>query len=342
MPEMLTANALGFPSPRVLSLAINQWSAESTNFIGGSILPAINHDAPTIEWDELAGISGMTQVSAMDADALAVAKQILRTYKEDPFVFKEIDWLEESDLLRVRMRGMFNRLAGEQLAMDQARRLSLRLDVRDEWLTWKAIQGSLAIDENNVKRTITYGVQTPSAPSTKWDTVASATPIDNIQAWLGLFDGVGGGNVRCYYGRAVANALSQNAQVRDLAKQSGFAANIGISPGQVHSLISKFVGNVDSMQMYKEGFLNSAGSFEPFIGAKNFVMICDPPQGQPLGNLVSTLSVRNGGVNNPRPGRWAVVHDKVSEAGRYGLEAGKNQVPVIYFPKCIIVVQVLT
>lgn len=339
--EALSANSLGLPSPRRNLLLAQKWNPDSKFHIGSQIIPEYKHDMPFAEWDEEEGVFGLAQASAMGAKPLNVVKEAFKTYREDPFVWKESDWIDESGLLRVRMAGTFNQLAGQQAIVKMQRRLNIRLDSRLEQQRWAAIQGSNVVNENNVKRTITYAVQTPAAPTIPWDTVATAIPVDNIQAWLALFDGVGAGNVRCYYGRAVGNALAQNAMIRDLAKQSGFALDIGISQGQVSSLISKAVGDIESMQMYTQGYKNSSGTFTPFIGAKNFVMVVSPPQGQPLGNFVTTPALQNGGIASPKAGRYAVTHDKINDEARYGMTVGYHGIPVLYFPTCIIVVQVL-
>lgn len=338
--EAFTANSLGFPSPRRIGFLAQQWSSQNDS-VGQLLLPEFKHNMPFFEWDEEEGVAGMTNVSAMDADAVRIAQEALNTYREDPFVFKERAWLNEGALLRVRMAGTLDKMAGQTAVVKMQRRLNMRLDVRLAQQRWATLTGSNAIAESGVHRTVNWGIQTPGAPSTTWDQIATATPVDNLQGWLGLFDGVSEGGVRVFYGRNVANALAQNAQIRDLAKHSGFSKSIGITNTQVSALVSQFVGDIDSMQMYQAGYRNASKVFTPYIHPKKIVMVATPPMGQPLGNYITTPTIKNGGIGSPQGGRYSVPLDKIQEEGRYGMEVGYHGIPILFFPLCILVVQVL-
>jgi len=339
MPDLNLPSALGFPGPRLIQSLVELWSPNPANHIGAQILPELKWDMPFIEWDELAGVEGMTNAHSLDADVKATIMEVLKTYKENPFYWREVAWLKESDLLTARMMGSLNPKAGMQLYMRTHKSLNTRLDTRREWCRWQALTGSLAIDENGVKRTLTYGVQAPAAPSVTWDTVATADPMADLQTYLALLDGWSSGNARIYYGRDVGNALSQNAKVRSLASASGFAKELSASNvGQ--ALVSAMTGDIESMQLYKEGY-KSGGNFAPFIPAKHIVIVGNSPDSEPIGHHVTTLAVQNGGLANPRAGRFEKTMDKLDEKGKFGVLVGENSVPIIKHPKCVIKLQVL-
>jgi len=331
-------SSLGYPRPQVIEGYVEKWRPNTAQFIGMQMLPMKNWGFQTVEWDELAKITGRTAAMPQNGEPQDIPHRVLKSYTERPFHFGDSMRLHETDILNTRALGKLDQLAGRQLVMTMTDNLQVRLDSLIEWSTWKALSGSLAIDENGVKRTITYSANFAATPTagTLWSDTTNADPIANLQAWVDNFRGKAGGNrVRCFYNRSVAKLLSQNAKVRDLLKYNAPVLQVG--PDNVGNLIAPLIGGVMSLEVYDGGY-DLSDTYTTFIPDNKIIMIADCPTGGTLpvlGNWVSTPSVRNGGME-PRPGRWVQVWDEWMEpVPSYRQATGIYGVPIIRYPQCV-------
>lgn len=333
-------NSLALPSATEIDGFVRAWQPDESMQIGGNadLLPMKENALPTIRWDEKGAINGMTPAVALGTKAPLLAHRTLTNRSEVPMYFGEQQHLSEEDFLNIRMAGTLNRLAGQQLVDDGTEELLVRLFTRIEWSRWQALRGSLALDENGIKRTVTYSTTSISNPSTLWSVVATADPIANVMAWALLFRGKGTGPLRVYYNRKVATYLAQNAVVRDLVKANGMAPKLGVL--SIGDILNTLIGDVQFIQ-YDEGYLVS-GTFTPYIADNEVILVKAPPAGQQLGAWVTTPTVRNGGIANPRPGRygWAKDETQNSEVPRYKYGVGIHGIPVLYFPQNVAKVQI--
>lgn len=331
-------NELGIPTQGVLTDLVRYWVEQAEPGVEAMILPDEMVYSSFYEWmAESANADGMTPARALGAAVRRLGHSDMTLNRENPFAWSESSEINESTLINLFGQLRFRNYPGEDETQRRARKLFLRLLKRFKHLRWAALSGSVAIDSNGVKRTINYGVQTPSSPGTMWETVASANIIANIQSYCALFDGVGGGKIRAYYGRTVANYMSQNAGIRDLAKQCGLAASLG--PANVgKALLTAFAGNLEDAQMVTDGY-RSGGSFIPFVPDKKLILVSDTPDGMALGKLVHTLRIGNGEI---APGPYTQIDDNLREKKSISVEVGCNSVPVLQHPQCVAVVQVVT
>lgn len=325
-------NSLGLPSPQFLGGYFEKWSPDESEFMGKMLLPTENWDYPDVRWDELAGVAGMASAHALDAAPPSVAARERKTRVEVPFYFGDQMELNESDFLHIRALGTFNRMAGRELVLDQQKQMVVRTATREEWARWQAFGGSIAVDENGVKRTLTYPTKSISAPSTLWSVVASANPIANVQGWALLFRGHGMGKLQVWFNQQVAAYLAQNAIVRDLVKANPLASNVGTD--NIVAALNILVGDAE-FHLYDGGHTDMAGNYTPFIPDNKVVLVKRPPNGQQLGAFRTTPSVRNGGPFNPRPGRFAWVEDKTANSScpKYTHGHGIYGLPVLFFPQ---------
>lgn len=328
-------NQLGLPTTAVLSRMVAYWQSQVQPGFEAQILPDEKIYASFAEWMAEKADDGITPARALGAVVRRMLQNDVEHWKENPFYWAEMSSIDEPTIINLYGQLQYNRMAGENDATRRARKLWNRLQKRYKQLRYAAIFGSLSVDSNGVKRTVSYGVQTPTAPSVLWDDVDADIPTD-IASYLGTFDGYGAGNVRMVYGRDVANALAKNSVVRDLSKQSGLALNL--NPYNVgNSLMTNFTG-LKGCYFEEGGYLDS-GAFAPWIPAKKVAFVCDTPDGEPIGNLCHTLTLGGGMV---QPGPYSQVNDLLKEEKCIEIEVGSNCIPVIKHPKCIAVVTVLT
>lgn len=223
--------------------------------------------------------------------------------------------------------------------MKEARTTDLRMFGRLEWCRVQALKGSLVINEKGVVRTINYPLLAGNTPTAGvlWSNTATADPLANILAWVKNFRGVGGKRIRCYYNLTVATYLAQNAKL--LAHFQGTNMVGDLSPENVGALLSRLVAGTRKIEFicYDEGYLSDSKVFTPYLGDTEFLMICDPPNGEQLGAFYTTPDIRAavGDGFTPRPGKWLVVEQKLqTKLPYYEQTQGINGIPVIFHPEC--------
>lgn len=326
-------NSLALPSATYIDGFVRAWQPDENMQIGGNtdLMPMKESLLPTIRWDEKGAITGMTPAVSLGTKAPLLEMRTLANRSEVPMYFAESQHLSEEDFLNIRMAGSLDKLAGRQLVDDGTEQLLVRLFTRIEWARWQAFRGSLALNENGIKRTVTYSTTSISSPGTLWSVVASANPIANVMTWALQFRGKGTGPLRVYYNRKVATYLSQNATVRDLVKANGMAPKLGVL--SIGDILNTLIGDVQFIQ-YDEGYLDSSNTFTPYIQDDEIILVKSPPGGQSLGAFVTTPTVRNGGISNPRPGRfgWAKDETQNEEVPCYKYGVGIYGIPILYFP----------
>lgn len=331
-------NTLNLPTIQVLNGAFEKWSPDESQFQGRLLMPEEGYPMPYISWEDLAGIEGITPAHALDSPPPVGTARARTVNFELPFYFGEQQQFNESDFLHIRARGTFDQLAGARLVVEEQQKMLVKLVTRIEQTRWAAMQGSLAINENGVKRTVTYSTKSISSPSTLWSVVASANPIADLQAWNILFRGQGDGPLRCYFNAKVASYLAQNSTVRDLIKANAMGALVGSN--NIGEALTKVVGDVEFIQY--DGGYKSGGTYYPFIPDNKIVLVKNPSMGQTLGGWKSTITAHNGGPFNPQPGRFMWVEDEMHKPScmKYKFGCGIYGIPVLYFPENVAAVTV--
>ncbi|HIB68026.1 MAG TPA: hypothetical protein EYO33_23750 [Phycisphaerales bacterium] len=90
-------------------------------------------------------------------------------------------------------------------------------------------------------------------------------------------------------------------------------------------------------KLYDKGYTDESGTYNPFLGNNDFLMVADPPFNQEIGAFKTTPDIRGavGGSTEPRPGKWVVIDNKLqSKTPYYEQTQGIQGVPVIFFPEC--------
>lgn len=328
-------NTLGFPSPRVLTEAIRKWQPEPGMFIGGDMFPVEDHPVQAVEWDEYGPINGLASAHASGNKAKVVKHPIRKHHVERSLYFKEAMELTEEDVENIRQAGTYNQLAGEEEAMRMVETLGLRQEARLEHLRWSMMAGSVALDENGVKRTITYTLGSTPTAGQLWSLTSKADPIRDMQTWAKTFRGKTNGPLKVFYNRTIGEYLSQNERVRELIKRTSSVAELG--PANVGNMLAPLVGGIESMTMYDEGYTTEGGVYTPFIAENKIFMVGRPVRGQRLGAFKTTPSAHNGGLK-PRPGKFVITKDDLEKGDPpvFKVISGIKGVPILQHPDAIL------
>lgn len=309
----LTPTNLGLPTAIEIGEAVRLFEPDPKMFKLASLFPMKLINAQTLTWNELASILGMTQSYTVDGDVKRVGHRGRTPRSAEPFYFRESGELVESDFINAMSELAYNQLACEELVMNFSAGLDLRCETRIEWCRAQALaNGSVTVDG----KTVTYSV--PGTHQVTADVLWSdpnADILSHIDAWIMKFRGIGTG-IRCMYSRKVAQYLARNQQLVDLFRGGNDAKEL--SPEKVGGLLSTLVGDGQriTFEIYDDGYLDEAtGIYYPFLPDNKFIMIAEPPKGQPLGHFMSTPSISNAAENayTPRAGKFVVVENDLKK-----------------------------
>jgi hypothetical protein len=314
----------------------------TAKYIGNTLLPNRNVYSNNIAWDIKGPATGMIMPHSLNADPKPIEFIKLASKSQPTAFWKESAILNESDFLEIRKAGSFSELMGRELVTTYLQKLNQRIDARIEWLIWNCLFGTVTINENNVIREIDYEIPVGNKvgpPTVPWSTIATAKPLADILTWVAKFDGTGSGNATAYMNKKTAGYLAQNAEIRDLVKQSTNVMSIGVN--NISSLVIPLVGDLKDIVIYNEGYINSSGVWTKFIPDNKVIFIGEPAPGEELGNMVFTPSLHNGSIDSPQPGKFLVTEDKTSGVNPiYTICSGFYGIPVLYHPSWVIVATV--
>ena len=231
-------------------------------YIGAELLPDKNTYNNYVTWEIKGPATGMTQAHQLNADPATVNFITLATKTLPTMFWKETSVIVESDFLEIRKAGTLSERMGRELVTTKLLQLDHRANARLEWLRWQCIMGTLTVAENGVYRTVDYeipGANKVGPPSATWATIANAKCLEDIFTWVALLEGTGSGLPTLYMNRKTAGYLAQNAEIRDLVKQSTNVMQIGI--GNISSLVVPLVGDIKDIVIYNEGYITDAGAW---------------------------------------------------------------------------------
>lgn len=305
-----------FPTTADITHLVRHRVQDPATFVGINLLPTVGVEVDQIEVDVLDFPTGMTLAHQLGSDPKLIKGIGQRRKVYTTGYWKETRRWDEAELLKARKAGTFNVRAGRDLINTGAIQLDNRLEVRQEWLRWQALDGGVInIDENGVKYSVDFGIPTShvidltdgGAGHVAWSDHANSTPISDIIGWTELFIGTGARPDTMYYSLKTANDLILNAQVRDLLKQSALVVNL--STQNLPQVLSMFIPQL-KFQQYDQGYASDDGHFHFFVPDSDVIITGVGAPGEKLGDFCSTISLHNGGIDTPKPGKFAIFEDK--------------------------------
>lgn len=331
---------LRFPTTQEISHVVRNRAVDPKRFIGAKFCPVKDHYAPAIEYDVLEASTGMTKAHNVGTDPKVIKLPGQSRKRMGTGYFKETYRINEEELLYARQAGTYNERAGRDLVVKRSVEMDDRLETRLEWLRWQPIvTGQLAVDEDGIKYTIDYAVPAANKPelvgNALWSDAVNSDPVTDITTWLMLYRGTGARGVEAYFNMQVAADLAKNAVIRELLKGTQFAMNL--SAENISSALKLLFPSLD-FNPYDEGYVDDAGNFQPFVSDDRFVIRGQGIATELLMDFASTISLHNGTLEKPRPGKFAVIEDKSQQNKNpyVDLTVGIYGLPRLFHPNWVV------
>ena len=279
-----------------------------------------------VVYDVYQAATGLMKPTGENAPAPKIQFTKLDEVTLRPVTFKESYEIVGQDIVFVKQDKDYAR---EYLA-NALKNLKIRELSRIEWSIWQALTGTLSIDENGVTRTVTYsGIQTFSA-SNSWAT-SSTDIVGDLVTIMKLYRGTGARPRYMICNQTVAGYLLKNDTFEAYYSNSGLAPIDGVK---------RFLTSLGlELIVYDGGYINSSGTFVPYIGEDKVFFIGEGPY--PPGHFFSTLTIE-GPTMTPRPGEFArIKEDTDGDPKKIQVIAGIRGLPGIVFPSWIVYADVV-
>lgn len=333
-----------FPTTQEITHIVRHRAYDTSLYIGAKFCPITPEYVTKIEYDILEPSYGMTSAHALGSNVKNIEVPAMATARFGTAYWKEKHTINEEKLLNARAVGCYNKRAGRQLVLQAALQLDTRLETRLEWLRWQtAINGKIVVTDNGVNFTVTYGIPDENRIDLSGDSArnwkaSTSDPQSDIDAWLKLFRGSGANGKTLYFNSDTAGVMAQNQKIRDLLKQCNYAGMLSAS--NITKALKMLFPKLDFV-VYDGGYLAEDKSFKMFIPDGVLVMMGEYV-GEKLMDFVTTLSLHNGGLDKPQPGKFSMVKDRSSsEENPYiSLLVGLYGLPRVFHPDWIVSVKV--
>jgi hypothetical protein len=300
---------LTFPTNHTLDTVVQEYVADTDNFVGAQILPEDTSEFQKVRWDERDRDRGMTAAHVMGTDPKTDTRQGSKTHEYEPIPFKETDVLREDEILRQRELGTLNQTL--DLGAEIARITKNRLDktrIRMEQLRWDTLRGAIAINENGVVVNETFaGVQKPT-PLVDWDDLDNATPLKDLNAWKLLFRGTGATaqGAKLYINQTTANWLLENNNPDDLKGfQNSNFVHLPYSIDEVNKILT--ARGLPTIHVVEDGYVDEGDNFVNFVDDAEAFLVGKRPAGQKIGDWLSTPSLHRTVNGKQAPGYFSIV-----------------------------------
>jgi hypothetical protein len=318
---------------RVLQEVIREIETDPAEYLGAKYMPSIEVPATTIFLDVWEARGGVTNEHAVGTDPLAIPKRSFRTQEYSPGAYKEFVRFNEKEILRLRALGQNDQSQRgiRQHLNENALVLNNRIESRMELMRWQAIFNGTYLYDG---KSIDFGkpANHDVAPAAPWllqpspgVTVANpaATPIQDLRYWL-----MGGYQPFRKYKKSkmimnpnTARGILDNPNVQSLI-QSRFAAET-YKMHDVNEVIQFLVPGAPPVEIYEgwfqsESIDNVTGAITVsdaiyFIPDGRIFFECKLPNDNKVGDVVMTLSLANGSVDNPAPGKFILVDEHIED-----------------------------
>lgn len=221
------------------------------------------------------------QVRAWDTESPIGSRQgISRVLGELPPISKKIR-LGEEERLRRRALDRGNNQQIIDAIFDDAGNMARAVLARVEMMRGEALHsGAIAINENGVQQTISFGRSGSHtvAPGTLWSTTATADPVANIRAWVSTY--ITDNGVAPAFALTSTDVLSNlllNASFRTLAASIAGTPNL-VTVDTVQAILQAF--GLPPIVTY-DVVTRINGTATRVIPANKFILM--PPANEPLG-----------------------------------------------------------
>jgi hypothetical protein len=184
---------------KTMTAVVNKLENKGGKKIGLQYLPFF--DTPTEEtmWDVVKAVSPLADFRAVDGEAKLVGRQAFDRMYADVVSLAQKERFNASDLRKIREAGMLPVVDGnaslvsqmgaaaKKKVRDALQRCKDAIDNRLEWMQVNALLGKIDSPSTSpIKFAVDYGIapgQSGVVPSILWSTVATSTPLADLQDW---------------------------------------------------------------------------------------------------------------------------------------------------------------
>jgi hypothetical protein len=300
--------------------------------------PIVNVDSHVLSWEQRDNYKGLQQIRGLNGQPKRVNPIGGNRFTMEPGVYGEFATIDEIELTTRRQWGTFNSPINidDLVTEKQDLLLSRRFDLIRSIL-WTLVSTGTFTVANELAQTMyagTFTLQTFSA-GTSWGTSATATPLANFRAVQLLSRGYSvdfGTRARAYMNRVTFNKMISNTNANDIAgrRTSGLLTVLNLD--EINGVLAG--EGLPMIVIHDAGYLNTSGTFVPFIADDKVVLIGARPGNQPLGDYAMT---RNANNPNLEPGSYTKVVDDPDDVPRnVQVHDGHNGGPRVYFGSAIV------
>ncbi|WCK55425.1 major capsid protein [Aneurinibacillus sp. Ricciae_BoGa-3] len=325
---------LQFPSTQEINHIVRNTITDPTKYIGMEFCPMVDVFSRRIEVDVIEATTGMTKAHNLNGAPSMVTLSGQSTKIYSTGYWKETYRMNEEELLFAREEGTYNQRAGRIRVVRRASELNTRLETRLEWLRWQpVVGGKIDVNENNVKYTVDYKVPAKNKPTLDWSD-PTHNIISDIEDLLLVFRGTGAQGKTVYINHGVAKLLANNEGIKNLLKSSIYATTL--SPRTVVQAMNFLFPGLE-WKLYDQGFGDASGNFTSFVPDNKFIILGEGAPGEKLMDFASTISLHNGGLDKPQPGKFSMIVDKSQASNPFlDITVGIYGLPRVFHPNWIV------
>lgn len=320
---------------RILQEVIREIETDPTEYLGAKYMPTVEIPSSTVFVDVWEARGGLIKEHTMGSDPQGAPRRQFRTQQYAPGAYKEFIRFNEGDILRLRELGKNDQSQRgiRQHLNENALVLNNRIEARIELLRWQAIfNGTYVYDgktvdfgkpsNHNVSPVAPWGLNDGSGNFTTAN--PAATPIQDMRYWV-----MGGYKPFRKYKitKVIMNANTErmvldNPAVQSLI-QSRFASDSYEKQHDINAVMGFLVPGMPPIEVYKGWYQTetvdattgqiTVGDAVFFIPDGSLYFETKLPDSNKIGDVVMTLSLANGSVDAPAPGKFILVSEHIED-----------------------------
>jgi hypothetical protein len=328
------SNVFAAEHTRALQEVIREIETDTTEYLGAKYMPAVDVPSATVFVDVLEARGGLIAERTLGTDPKAGQRRQFRTQQYAPGAYAEFIRFNEAEILRLRELGLNDQSKrGIRMHLNEnALVLNNKIEARMELLRWQAIFNGTYVYDNkvvnfgkpsnhNVAPTVPWGLNDGAGNFTV--TNPAATPLQDLRYWL-----MGGYVPFRKYKKTklIMNPNTERVFLDNPNVQSLIQTRFGSDLEKAHNIntvIQFLIPGAPPVEIY-EGWYQSetinatTGQITVsdaiyFIPDGSIFFECKLPDNNKIGDVVMTLSLANGSVDAPAPGKFILVDEHIDD-----------------------------
>lgn len=278
--------------------------------LGFTLFPTVNVDDWILSWELYDNFQGLQAARGLNGQPPKVKRVGLKRYMMEPGAYGEYDTIDEVEITRRRRIGtLADAIDISELVMVAQRNLLQRRLDRIEWIIWTLLStGTFSVAGPNQSiihtDTVTLGSY---AASVGWATSATATPLHDFRQVQLRHRGQSvsfNRDAMAIMNLVTFNNMIMNTNNADLYGRRVTGLATVNSPEQMSALLAQ--DNLPTFVVYDQGYLDTTGTFQPFIPDNKVIVIGKRTNGAPVGNFAFARNANNPGS---APGAYMKIVD---------------------------------